>query len=406
MTTKASPVGVTGPLVNEAEGFRTELIRQGYTPLSAANQLRVLAHLSRWLAARGISGSDLTVDQVEAFVATRRAEGYVHWVSPRGVAVVLRFLRGQGVIPAAPAAPGPTTPVEVLLEAYRCCLIDERGLRPSTVRLDVGIGRRFLGFRCDANDGELGLNDLDAATVAAFVVAECPKQRVGSAKLFVSGLRSLLGFLHLSGRIPWPLASAVPGVAGWRGGSLPRAVPAGDVARLLASCDRRRKVGRRDLAILMLLVRLGLRAGEVAALRLDDVDWRGGELVVRGKGRRDERLPLPADVGEALAGYLRRGRPPGVGRAVFITARAPHRALSAQAVQDTVRRACVRVGMEPLGAHRLRHTAATEMLRGGATLAEIGQVLRHRELSTTAIYAKVDRETLRALAMRWPGGAA
>ena len=406
MTTKASPVRVTGPLADQAEGFRRELIRRGYTPLSAANQLRVLAHLSRWLAARGMSGGDLSPEQVDAFVATRRAEGYVAWVSPRGVAPLVGYLRAEGVIPAPRAVPAPMTALEVLVEDYRCYLVDERGLTATTVKLDVGIARRFLAARCDANGGELGLDALDAGAVAGFVAAECPKHQVGSAKLIVSGLRSLLRFLHLSGRIPRPLAAAVPGVAGWRGGSLPRAVAAGDVARLLASCDRRRKVGRRDFAIVTLLVRLGLRAGEVAALTLDDIDWRAGELMVRGKGRRDERLPLPADVGEALAGYLRRARPASAERAVFMTARAPYRAASVHCVMGAVRQACVRAGLAPLGPHRLRHTAATEMLRGGATLAEIGQVLRHRALTSTAIYAKVDRETLRRLALPWPGGAA
>lgn len=406
MTTKASPVRVTGPLADQAEGFRAELTRRGYTPLSAANLLRVLAHLSRWLDARGMSGGDLTVEQIEAFVATRRAEGRVAWISPRGLTPVLGYLRCEGVIPVPPAVPAPVTPVEVLLDAYRCYLANERGLISSTVKLYAGIARQFLDSRCDTNGGELGLDALDASAVAAFVVAECPKHRVGSAKLIVSGLRSLLGFLYLSGRIASPLAAAVPSVAGWRGGALPRALPPADVARLLSSCDRRRNVGRRDLAILMLLVRLGLRAGEVAALTLDDVDWRAGELVVRGKGRRDERLPLPADVGEALAGYLRRGRPSSADRAVFMTARAPYRAATVHSVTGAVRYAGVRVGMTPMGAHRLRHTAATEMLQGGATLAEIGQVLRHRDLSTTAIYAKVDRDALRTLAMRWPGGEA
>lgn len=193
-------------------------------------------------------------------------------------------------------------------------------------------------------------------------------------------------------------------MAGWRAGSLPRAVAAADVARLLASCDRRRRVGRRDYAVLMLLARLGLRAGEVAALQLHDLDWRAGEVVIHGKGGRVDRLPLPWDVGEAVAGYLRRGRPGTVHSRVFVRVHAPQGPLSAQGVQAVVRAACDRAGLARVGAHRLRHSVATEMLRAGAPLVEVGQVLRHRSAATTAIYAKVDRAALRPLALPWPAG--
>jgi integrase/recombinase XerD len=176
-----------------------------------------------------------------------------------------------------------------------------------------------------------------------------------------------------------------------------------EVARLLASCDRRRTFGRRDYAVLSLLARLGLRAGEVASLELGDIDWRAGEIVVRGKGRRKERLPLPVDVGDALAAWLRRGRRRCGCPAVFTTVRAPHRLLSSGGVSAIVRAACARAGLPESNAHRLRHTAATEMLRAGAGLAEVGQVLRHTSMLTTAIYAKVDRDGLRTLALPWPG---
>jgi integrase len=178
-----------------------------------------------------------------------------------------------------------------------------------------------------------------------------------------------------------------------------------EVARLLASCDRRTTFGRRDYAVLTVLARLGLRAGEVAALELADIDWRAGELVVRGKGRREERLPLPADVGEAVAGWLRRGRPRCECATVFTRVRAPHRRLTTSAVSHIVRAACARAGLPAVHAHRLRHTAATEMLRAGASLTEVGQVLRHASVLTTAIYAKVDHGRLRSLALPWPGTA-
>lgn len=408
MTSKASPVRVTGPLAAHADGFRDELIGRGYTPLSAANQLRVMAHLSRWLANHELNAEDLTVERAEAFLEARRAEGYTCWLSQRGLAPLLGYLRGQGVAPT-PIPAVVRTPLEALLADYHIYLVDERGLASATVCHHESVARLFLAERCrenQAHEGELRLEDLTAADVAAFVTAECPRRSVGSAKILVTGLRSLLRFLHVAGRGPGPLASAVPAVAGWRGGSLPRALPVTQVRGLLASCDRRRAVGRRDFAILMLLARLGLRAGEVAALELDDIDWRAGELVVRGKGRRQERLPIPVDVGEAIVGYLRRGRPATVDRALFLRARAPHGPVTVGAVQGVVHNACDRAGLPRVGAHRLRHTAATEMLRAGAALAEVGQVLRHRSLSTTAIYAKVDRAALRSLALPWPGGAA
>jgi integrase/recombinase XerD len=401
MTSKVSPVLVTGDLAGEADGFRCWLLESGYSPLSAANQVRVLAHVSRWLAAGGLSPLELDTLRVEAFLAARRAAGYTCWLSPRGVRPLLTYLRSRGVVPPLVAVE-PVMPGEALLVDYRRYLCEERGLAASTITHDLASAKAFLAWRSDS-DGELRWASLRAADVAAFVAQECPRRSVGSAKLLVTGLRSLLRYLHLSGRIERPLTGAVPPVAGWRDGSLPRALPPGDVARLLSSCDRRRRVGRRDYAMLLLMLRLGLRAGEVAALSLDDLDWRAGEMVVRGKGRRDERLPLPADVGAAVAGYLRHARPVIADRAVFVTTRAPYRQVSSDAVKARVRYACARAGMTPFGAHRLRHTAASWMLWAGAGLPEIGQVLRHRALSTTAIYAKVDRDALRSLALPWPG---
>jgi len=264
--------------------------------------------------------------------------------------------------------------------------------------------RLFLSQRQSQGAG-LGLEGLGAAEVAEFVGRECPARSIGSAKMLVTVMRSLLRFLHVAGYTPASLVTAVPGVAGWRGGGLPKALASAQVARLLAGCDRRRGVGRRDFAIVLLLARLGLRAGEVAAMRTDDIDWRRGELVVRGKGRREERLPLPVDVGEAVVGYLRRGRPRAGDRVLFRRACAPLGPLGVSGVKWVVRRACDRAGLARVGPHRLRHTAATQMLRAGGGLAEVAQVLRHRSLSTTAIYAKVDRATLAGLALPWPVGA-
>ena len=243
-----------------------------------------------------------------------------------------------------------------------------------------------------------------AADVSSFLARECPKRSVSGARDLVCALRSLLRYLHLAGLIEAPLVWAVPSVADLRDRTLPRGLEPAAVKKLLASCDRRTLVGRRDYAILLLLARLGLRAGEVAAIQLEDVDWRAGLLLVRGKGSRQDVLPLPVDVGEAIVSYLRR-RPRCECRALFLRVTAPRRELNRSTVGWVVRAACDRAGLPRVGAHRLRHTAATEMLRQGASLAEIGQVLRHREQKTTAIYAKVDRKALRALARRWPSPA-
>jgi integrase len=240
------------------------------------------------------------------------------------------------------------------------------------------------------------LHDLRAGDVTGFVVAECGTRSTGSAKILVAALRSLLRWLLLTGRVDGDLAQVVPGVAGWRFGWLPRALDPDQVRTLLAGCDRGRASGRRDYAILTVLVRLGLRAGEVAAMELDDIDWRAGEFMIRGKNNQRDRLPLPVDVGEALVAYLRQDRPsPGVCRRVFVKVRAPHGPLTSSGVQS---------GIAPAGAHRLRHTAATAVLREGASLEEVGQLLRHRDVASTAIYAKVDQGRLRTLARTWPGG--
>jgi site-specific recombinase XerD len=202
------------------------------------------------------------------------------------------------------------------------------------------------------------------------------------------------------------LTNAVPKVANRRAG-LPRALDPGQVKALLDSCDTSSVAGRRDYAMMLLLARLGLRAGEVAGLRLEDLDWRPGQLRVRGKGNRRDLLPLPVEVGQAVVDYLREGRPAAAqDRCVFIRLKAPHRALSGTGVTQAVAAAGQRAGLGTIYAHRLRHSAATAMLAAGAPLAEIGQVLRHRRALTTAIYAKVDTEALRALARPWPGGVA
>jgi len=399
-----SRVRVSGPLEPYALGFAAELSRVGYSRDSAAFQLRLMAHVSGWLAGEGLAASALTPVRVSAFSAARRAAGFPTHLSVKALGPLLGYLHGIGVAPVA--VERSWTAVDALLERYRAYLLCERGLTAGTARGYVDAVRPFLAGRVGAA-GELELWGLEAGDVLGFVLVQCPQRRRGSAKLIVTALRSLLGFLHVEGVLCRPLASVVPSVAGWRLAGLPQALDGEQVSRLLGSCDRGTPVGRRDYAILTVLARLGLRAGEVAGLELDDVDWRAGEILVRGKGNRAERLPLPADVGEAVAGYLRAGRPSTAeGRTVFVRVKAPHRALTRGGVTQVVAAAGRRAGLASLSAHRLRHTVATELLRAGAPLAEIGQLLRHRSALTTAIYAKVDRDALRTIARAWPGGAA
>ena len=396
---------VSGPLASFAGGFESWLGSRAYSPSAAADRLYQFDQLSRWLEREGLGVGELTGGQAERFAAARRAAGLVTWVAPQSTMLPLGYLRELGAAPA-PAPLLVQGPLEELLADYCRYLLVERRLSDHTVLDAYGpAARLFLAGR-EAADG-LGLQRLSAADVSSFLARECPKRSVSGARDLVCALRSLLRYLYLAGLIEAPLQWAVPSVADLRDRALPRGLEPAAVRKLLASCDRRRLVGRRDFAILLLLARLGLRAGEVAAVGLDDVDWRAGLLLVSGKGNRQDVLPLPVDVGEAIVSYLRR-RPRCECRALFLRVTAPREGLNRCTVAWVVRAACDRAGLSRVGAHRLRHTAATEMLRAGASLPEIGQVLRHREQKTTAIYAKVDRKALRALARPWPaqGGVA
>jgi site-specific recombinase XerD len=395
-----SRVGVSGPLEVFASGFAAELARLGYRRTPATFQLQLMAHASRWLHCERLGAGELTTDGVERFLAERRAAGYTSYVTARAMAPLLGYLRGLGVVPAASPRVA-VGAVEVLLADYGEYLAVERGLTAPAIEGYASSVRPFLAGRL--RGGGLDLVELTAADVVAFVVARCPVQSRGAAKMTVTALRSLLWFLHLRGLIAGPLGDAVPSTASWRLSGLPRALEPEQLDALLGSCDRATATGRRDYAVLVMLARLGLRRGEVAALKLDDVDWCAGELQIAGKGRRAERLPLPADVGEAIVCYLQTARPAtALDRSLIVRVRAPHQRLTGGGITQIVFAAAARAGLGPMHSHRLRHTAATQMLRAGASLEEVGQVLRHRQVLTTAIYAKVDRDALRQLARPWP----
>jgi site-specific recombinase XerD len=388
-----------GVLTEQVEGYRVWLAERGYTTQTARNMLKDLGQVGLWLSRQGLDAADLNEKRVDQHLSDLEQAGRRRVAGPRGAVPLLTFLREAGVVPAPQVTP---SPAEVLLERYRCWMESERGLSASTMLRYGNTARRFLAEQA-MTDGQFAPEGLTGADLNAFLLRECTRVSAGSAKGRVAELRSLMRFLHLHGVIPMKLGGAVPPVGGWRFASVPPTMAVGDVQRLLDHTPREETVGVRDYAILMLVARLGLRSIEVARLLLDDVDWRCGEIVVRGKGRREDRLPLPADVGEALVAYLSIPRPHLKARHMFLTCRAPRGPIRADLVGDVVERACLRAGSPKVGPHRLRHALAADMLRHGAGLTAIGQVLRHQDLATTALYAKVDFVALRAVAQPWPG---
>jgi integrase/recombinase XerD len=384
-----SQVRFVGPLAPYMAGYRAELEAKGYRPSSVALHLQLVAQVSRWLEAQDLGVAGLTPGRVEMFFALRRQYGHVLHTSPRALNGFLVGLERQGALSRPGPAPG--SAVDRVVEEYHRYLLAERGLVGAAARRYAHIARLFLDGCTD--EGELDLGTVTAARAVEFLRVACLTRKASTAKSVAVSLRSLLRFLYLEGLVEEPIDNAVPTPSGPSTRGLPKALRAEEVARLLSSCDRQMVTGRRDYAILLLLARLGLRAGEVAGLAMEDVDWREGTLRVRGKGRVDV-LPLPAEVGRAVEEYIRKGRPKEPGGALFRGVLAPHGALSGPRVTGVVYAACERAGLDRAGAHRLRHTVATQMLRNGSSLTDIAQVLRHKN---------VDRLRMAELARPWPG---
>lgn len=395
---------VPGPLSGCGEGFVDYLVGLGYAAGSIQLRVNLLKHVSRWLAAEGLDPAEFDSAAVERFIAVRRSD-HVDLSSAKVLVPLLAFLRSAGMIPMPMVSAGAMSTVDVILARWREHLLTERGLQVSTIRYYEELARPLLVSRLD---GDLvDLDGLDARVVSEFVRDRIPGVPVGTAKLTVTALRSLLRFLFIDGLIAERLDALVLARAGYRDAGLPRGLRPEQVESLIAAAEASGRTGRRDLAIVLLLARLGLRAGEVAGLRLDDVDWRAGTLRIAGKGGQIDLLPLPPDVGEAVAAHLRAGRhPASTGRVVFFRSSAPHTPLSVSAVIAVVRRAGERAGLGAVGAHRLRHSVATATINAGASLEEVAQLLRHRDVSSTTIYAKVDLTRLRRLARLWPGSIA
>lgn len=397
---KVEVVRVPGPLAPYASGVESRLAEQGYSSWTRAAHLRVMADLSRWLDTQRLDVQDLTRERIETYLEHRRRRGYTGFCSRRSSTPMLGTLASLGLLPVEePVASA--SGIDVLLGGFARYLREERGLASCTTQAYLARARRFLADYSDDGD----LRGLASADVSAAVLRESVALSPGSVQYFGAALRSLLRYGHVAGLIGADLSAAALPVTGRRHSSLPKGISPADARALLRSCDRRTALGRRDYAVILTLLRLGLRSCEVAALRLEDLDWRAGQMLVHGKGRRVERLPIPADVGAAVAAYLRRARPEATRREVFLTTRAPRTGLAPVSVSFIVRRACVRAGLAPFGAHRLRHALACEMVRARVPLIEIGQILRHDTVSSTARYARVDVDQLRTVAQPWPGEA-
>ncbi len=386
-------------LAQEVSTFAADLRDHGYKDSTVRQKVRVAEHFGKWLCDRNISVWEMEDGVVAKFLGIKLSPE-VRRVRDVALRQFLEHLHRQGV--GAPHSSGQLD--GGLLVDFRRYLAEERGLSQNTMNGYLVWIRRFLAANPCA--GPSALQELDPRIIGRFVHHHAGVVSAGTLKSTVSALRCFFRFLRLRGDIDRDLAGAVPTVAYWRFSTLPKFLSREKIDKLLVSCDQSTATGRRDYAILLLLARLGLRSGEIVRLELDDIDWDAGELTIRAKDGREDRLPLPSDAGKALAEYIRHVRPSCSTRRVFVRRRAPIVALADHsAIRMIVCRALARAGIsQPHGGpHMLRHSLATAMLRNGASLAQIAEILRHREPDTTRIYAKVDLEALRELAQPWPG---
>ena len=394
-----------GPLASHISSFAEFVSAQGYAPNSIRPQVRLAASFSRWLKQEGVELRCLTSDHSRQYLRYRARRVHPCLGDAAALRYLIDFLRAEGLVPTEKVSVGRVTPAECCTQAYEQHLREARNLAKATIVNYVPFIRRFLKDRF--GDGPVTLSLLCARDVVRFVQRQAPRLHTKRAKLMTTALRSFLKYARYRGEVTLDLAAAVPTVANWSMSSIPRAIPADQVHQLLVSINRQTAIGRRDYAILLLLARLGLRSSEVAFLELEDIDWNAGTLSVRGKSGLRNEFPLPLEVGKAIVAYLRDGRPPSTNRRVFLRAKAPIRGFrGASGVGSIVRHSLKRAGIKAptYGAHQFRHGLATEMLRQGASLGEIGDVLGHRHPQTTMIYTKVDLEALRTLALPWPGG--
>ena len=399
--------GQRNPLLVQVLPFADSLMESGYAATTIQSKLGLLIDLGEWLRRRGLAVKDLDERRIETFITDRRRKGLLRRGDRTTVRQLLDHLRERHVVQRVT----PTcdvSPLAAILDRYEKHLRSERGLTTATIINYLPFARKFLSDRF--GEGPFLLKVVRPRDISGFILRHARTMSCRRAQLMTTVFRSFFRFLFMRGELQVDLAPSIPTVADWRLSTLPRYITAEEVIRVLGSCDRHTATGRRDYALLLLLARLGLRAGEIVAMQLEDIDWRSGEILVRGKGLLYDRMPLPVDVGQALAVYLRHDRLSSKTRRVFVCSKAPQRGFSGPSTVSTiVRRALDRAGLHPgfKGAHLLRHSLATSMIRSGASMSEIGEILRHRSPSTTEIYAKLDFEGLRSLAQPWPnlGGA-
>jgi site-specific recombinase XerD len=392
-----------GPLSEHLDAYATAVAAQGYGRHSIREQIVVIADFSRWLKQKHIDVQALDDKVVDRFLRLRRRQQGVRRGGPKALGRLVTMLRQMSVVKVQP--PVADTAHSRIVAEFQRYLLQERGLSPLTLLNYVPVVEQFLTERF--HNGAPNLVRLRAPHVTGFVLRHVHQLNPVRARLMVTALRSFFRYLRHRGVIATDLAGCVPTVPNWSLSALPRFLPAATVERILECCDRKTPVGRRNHAILLLLARLGVRAGEVVGLSLDDIDWSTGQITIRGKGRKSAQLPLAADVGAALAAYLRHDRPRSANRSVFLRHRAPLVGFgNSSTISSLVRRALKHAGVESAhnGAHVLRHSLATSLLRQGGSLDEIGELLRHQSPNTTAIYAKVDVTALHTLALPWPGG--
>jgi integrase/recombinase XerD len=395
-----------GPVASYIFPFAEWLVGRGYGIVSLRNQVLMAAGFSKWLQQKEIELSGIGAEHQERYLLDR-----AHYRRPKlGDSAALRhlfhFLRNQNAIAEENKAEYHRSPIEQHVLFYELYLQDTRALSRQTIINYRPFIRDFLNHRF--GDGNVSLAQLSAVDVAEFVRQKVSRLNMRRAKIMTTALRSFLSYARYRGDITSDLAAAVPVVANWSLSSIPRGIGRDELARLLASIDRDTPIGCRDYAMILALARLGLRSSEVVSLELDDVDWVAGQIRVHGKNGQRNELPLPADVGEAIANYLRKWRPRNASRRVFLRDKAPIRGFKGSSgLGSVIRRSLKRAAIDAptTGTHQFRHGLASEMLRGGASLREIGEVLGHRHVQTTAIYAKVDLNALRTLALPWPGEA-
>jgi site-specific recombinase XerD len=390
-----------GPLSKHIDAYSAAQVEQGYGHHSIRQQMLVIGDFSGWLKQKDIAIRNLDSAVVDRFLQLRQRQQQLHRGDPLALKRLLAMLRVRGVVKPEAVAENACSKA---IHKFRHYLLQERGLSPATLLNYVPPIEQFLSERF--LDKTPNFRVLCALDISRFVVRQARRLSPLRGKLIVTALRSFFRYLRHRGAISKDLAGCVPTVPNWSFSTLPRFLAAHDVERILAGCDRETSIGRRNYAILLLLARLGLRAGEVVGLNLDDIDWSTSQIMIRGKGGASVPLPLAPDVGQALADYLRADRPRCGTRRVFIRYRAPFVGLgNSSTISALVRRALIQSGVESAhkGAHVLRHSLATSLLRQGGSLDEIGELLRHKSANTTAIYAKVDVTALHTLALPWPG---